>query len=99
MADAKTWAQRVRAWRASGETASVFSTRGGFAPSTLRWWASRLGRREAGFVRVVRAPEVPAAVRDGIELEVGGVRVRVRAGFDRAALTEVLEVLRAGTAS
>ena len=95
MADAKTWAKRVAAWRVSGETAAEFSSRGGFAPSTLRWWKSRLGRRERGFVRVVTAPEPPTAGRDAIEIEVGDVRVLVRAGFDRTALTEVLDLLRA----
>ena len=100
MADAKTWAKRVAAWRASGVTASAFSARAGFAPSTLRWWASRLGRREGGFVRIVTATEVPKAAVDGaIELEVAGVRVLVRAGFDRTALAEVLDVLRARSPS
>ena len=100
MADAKTWAKRVAAWRASGETAAVFSSRDGYAPSTLRWWASRLGRREPAFVRVVTGPEAPASARDGaIELEVGGVRVLVRAGFDRTALADVLELLRCLRAS
>ncbi len=99
MADAKTWAKRVAAWRASGETAAEFSSRGGFAPSTLRWWRSRLGRRDAGFVRVVTAPKQPATVPDAIELDVGGVRVLVRAGFDRIALTDVLDVLRSWSPS
>ena len=93
MADVRTWVPLVAAWRASGETAAAFSSGRGFAPSTLRWWASRLGRREAGFVRVVATPEPPRP--SAIELDVGGIRVLVRAGFDRTALTEVLEVLGA----
>lgn len=99
MADAKTWAKRVAAWRASGETAAEFSSRGGFAPSTLRWWKSRLGRREPGFVRVITAPAAAAGRPGAVELDVGGVRVLVRAGFDRIALTEVLEVLRSRSPS
>lgn len=101
MADSKTWAKRVAAWRASGETAAVFSSRDGYAPSTLRWWASRLGRREAAFVRVVTTPAPPPAAHGdrAIELEVAGVRLLVRAGFDRSALADVLEVLRRPRAS
>lgn len=99
MADAETWAKRVAAWRASGKTAAAFSSRDGYAPSTLRWWASRLGRREAAFVRVVTTPEPAAEGVGAIEIEVRGVRVLVRAGFDRAALADVLEVIRSRSPS
>jgi hypothetical protein len=98
MADAKTWARRVADWRASGETASTFAAGRGFAPSTLRWWASRLGRSEGAFVRVVRAAAAPAPER-AIEIELAGVRVRVTSGFDRGALADVLAVLREAHAS
>ena len=95
MASAQTWAKRVAAWRVSGEAADTFSAGRGFSPSTLRWWASRLGRDARGLVRVV-TPSAPKVVpRDAtIDLEVGGVRVVVRAGFDRALLRDVLDVLR-----
>ncbi len=97
MADLATWAKRVAAWRSSGQTAAVFSARRGFAPSTLRWWASRLGRQQAGFVRVVTTANAATAERDGpIQIEVGGVRVIVRRDFDRTALATVLDVLRGG---
>src|SRR4051812_33759852 len=42
----ETWAKRVDAWRASGETADVFAHGKGYEGSTLRWWSSRLGRAE-----------------------------------------------------
>lgn len=92
MASAETWAKRVAAWRASGETADTFAAGRGFAGSTLRWWASQLGRRAPAIVRVVPAVEV--ARDSSIEIEVGGVRVVVRRGFDRTLLVELLEVLR-----
>ena len=98
MATSETWAKRVAAWRASGKPTDEYATGRGFAGSTLRWWASRLGRRQAAFVRVVSARE-PGTRDGGVELEVGGVRVLVRAGFDRATLAEVLELLRAGGSS
>ena len=98
MADAKTWAKRVAAWRASGQTATEFASRGGFQGRTLRWWAWRLRDRGSNFVRVVRALE-PAARESAIELELGGVRVLVRAGFDRGALGEVLAIVRGSAPS
>lgn len=97
MADAKAWAKRVAEWRASGRKAEEFAAGRGFTASTLRWWASRLGRRDAAFVRVERSAERPAARAGVIELEVGAVRVVVREGFDRSLLIAVLGVLRAST--
>lgn len=97
MADAKTWAKRVAQWRASGESAGAFAAGRGFAPATLRWWASRLSR-EVGLVRVVTSvPAVAAGSREtAIEIEVAGARVCVTAGFDRTALADVLAVLLEG---
>ena len=40
------WRERVGAWRTSGETAEVFAEKGGFEPTTLRYWASRLKLRK-----------------------------------------------------
>jgi hypothetical protein len=89
MANASTWAKRVSAWRSSGQTADAFASGRGFAGGTLRWWASRLARRPPALVRVVAAPS------PSVELEVGGVSVRVRPGFDGALLSQVLDVLAA----
>jgi hypothetical protein len=97
MADAKTWAKRVADWRASGESAGAFAAGRGFAPSTLRWWASRLARDgRAGLVRVVTAaPPVAGRSREtAIEIELAGARVLVTPSFDRAALADVVAVLR-----
>jgi hypothetical protein len=101
MADAKTWAKRVAEWRASGESAGTFAAGRGFAPSTLRWWASRLARDGGGLVRVVTAaPTVAARSREtAIEIEIAGARVLVTAGFDRAALADVVAVLREARAT
>lgn len=95
MADAATWARRVEEWRASGESAPTYARGRGFAPSTLRWWASRLGRRETGFVRVVTAPSDRA---EPIAIEIGDARIVVPGHFDRAALAAIVDVLRAGGA-
>ena len=59
------WRKRVERWRASGETAEVFSGREGFAPSTLRWWSSKLARAKSpapmGMVQLIRVPAAAVA--------------------------------------
>ncbi|WP_420877282.1 IS66 family insertion sequence element accessory protein TnpA [Sorangium cellulosum] len=40
------WADRVRAWRESGESDEEFARSRGFAASTLRGWLSLLSRTE-----------------------------------------------------
>ena len=95
------WAERVAAWRASGETAPAFCEGKEYAPSTLRFWASRLGslqRREATpdirIARVTRstAPAV-AEVDSPVVVELGRARVGVRRGFDPDVLRAVIELL------
>lgn len=95
MADAKTWAKRVAAWRASGLSAPEYTRRSRLSASTLRYWAWKLGREQEGFVRVRTAPPAPEApTRDALVLEVGGLRVVVSRDFDREALGQLLDVLR-----
>lgn len=97
------WSGRVRAWKASDKTAQAFAEGQGFEASTLRYWASRLRRlpppppspaprTSVRLARVVRT-ESPGPRSDAIVVEVGLARVSVRAGFDRATLIAVLEVL------
>lgn len=104
MSDRALWVRRVAAWRASGEPATTFSAGQGFTPTALRYWAGRLAREDGcggteppvRLARVVRVADALSA-RDGaadsaIVIERGSVRVRVVAGFDRAALRTVLEI-------
>lgn len=97
MADRETWAKRVASWRASGLTAAEYSAGRGFAPSTLRFWASRLGRERRQVVRVVRAEPAPIAVQAApvteLELSVGGTRVQMRFALSREQVASVLHVL------
>ncbi len=87
------WAERVRAWRASGQEASAFAAGKGYAASTLRWWSSRLGREElVRIVPVIARASSPEA-RGEVVVEVGGARVRVTSGFDGALLAEVVRAL------
>ncbi len=106
MTDRKTWEQRVAAWRASGQSAQKFAEGRDYTVHMLRYWAGRLKEEEAEpsirLARVVRAPrEVPQPLEaarpptgTALVLEVGGARVQVPAGFERATLRAVLEVLR-----
>jgi hypothetical protein len=103
------WVERVAAWRASGERAETSSRRGGYAASTLRWWASRLKREMAApavaapaeiqLARVLRRPTPP--VEPGghaivLEIVDAGVRIAIEPGADPATLAMVLDVVRGG---
>jgi len=104
---AATWARRVREWKASGETAAKFSEASGFSEVGLRNWSYRLKRAKAPppletvrMVRVERAlggeKTAPRAdEHDAVVLmvEIGGARVAVTPGFDRATLATIVDVL------
>lgn len=92
----KIWAARVEAWRASGQTAPEFASGKGFAPSTLRFWSSKLKRQRAEiapaivFARVERTEPVrrPAVVF------LGDGRIDVFADTDEEALGKAVRALR-----
>ncbi len=95
------WAARVAEWRASGKTVEEFADGESYAPSTLRWWSSRLRRRvkspravSVAMVKVVRASE-RAREREPIFIEVGTARIEIREGFDATLLREVVAALGA----
>jgi hypothetical protein len=102
------WRKRVAEWRASGETAEVYSTRHRLTTSILRYWSSRFrreGEAAAPVVRLaqlVRAPPAPReeVPRGAVVIELLDVRARItiEPGTDRQTLTTVLELLdrRAG---
>jgi hypothetical protein len=96
------WSERVREWKASGQTAKVFADGRGFKPSTLVYWASclRRGRVETADaqkpqrrVRMARVVRAASPRDDSIVVAVGGARVAVRAGFDEALLRQVVRAL------
>jgi hypothetical protein len=80
------WAWRLRQTR--GESAPAVDAKGSTSVSSPK---------EVRIARVLRAPAPAAAEAETpIMLEVGGVRVGVRRGFDREALREILDVLGGG---
>ena len=96
------WADRVAAWRASGDTAPAFCKGKDFTPSGLRYWASRLRKDrlsapkrepEVRLARVVREAASAEPVETPILIELGAVRLGIRRGFDPATLRAVLDVL------
>ena len=93
---AKEWAERVRAWRESGQPAAAFAAGKGFSDKTLRWWSTELERRSRrqatpiSVARVVRTPRESTPLM----VTVGAVRVEVRSGFDAALLRELVDALR-----
>lgn len=108
MTTAEIWAERVAAWKRSGQTASEFCAKRDFKPATLTWWSSRLKTTVLGpppkskpatpSVRIARV--VPAHVLETratsapIVVEAGGARVLVPTGADGPTLATVLTVLR-----
>jgi hypothetical protein len=87
------WADRVRRWRASGQSAAAFAALEGVKPTTLQWWSSQLKSALAphGFIEVVQ----PAAPANGV-IEVilaDDLRIRVSGQFDPAVLRRVVAAL------
>ena len=103
------WAERVSGWRESGLTSEKFCEGREFSANGLRHWAYKLGKTkrrrrepEVRIARVVRAPAPakttasrPGPVDTSVVVEFGEARVVVRAGFDRATLAALLDVIAA----
>jgi transposase len=93
------WAERIREWRSSGQSAEKYAEGREFKGSTLRYWSSMIKRVEPREVgppgrRVRMAQVVRRAPADTtIEVAVGAARVVVRAGFDHALLRQVIAAL------
>jgi hypothetical protein len=96
------WSERVREWKASGQTSKAFAEGRDFKASTLVYWASCLKRGRIGAARpqkrqppVRMARVVPRSTRtdDAIVVAVGAARVSVRPGFDGALLRQVVQAL------
>lgn len=111
MENAKTWAERVEEWRASGLSAEEYCRGRGLSAGTLYRWSSRLRRsgeaaRGPGeavrLARVVRTParqQVARAHSGGspaaVVVEVEGARVVVAPGVEAGTVEVVLKALRA----
>ena len=93
------WAERLRAWRASGQSAPEFVQGKDYTVSSLRYWTQRLAKRKAvQFVQVVPAGTAPHPEDKPAELvlEVGRIAIRVARGFDPTLLKAVVQALSEG---
>jgi|WetSurMetagenome_2_1015567.scaffolds.fasta_scaffold191631_3 hypothetical protein len=93
------WRGIVAEFEKSGQTAREFCAGRGIAESAFGYWRRRESRTQAlRFVPVVRVgqAQTPGAHGGGVVLEVGGSRIRVESGFDRALLLDVVRTLEGG---
>lgn len=95
------WRRRVEAWVESGLGCKEYAARSGVKATTLAWWKWKLGvdgsgEAPAAFVELTPGEfglNAGSAADAGVELDVGGVVVRVRLGFDPVTLEQVVGVL------
>ncbi|HYO70327.1 MAG TPA: transposase [Archangium sp.] len=96
-------AEVVRASEEEGGTQSAFMRKYGLPRERLRFWTRRRDRKEGArtamaFVPVEVAPagrsEVVREQGEAMQVEVGGVRVRVEAGASQALVERVLRAVK-----
>lgn len=101
------WQDVVRRWREGGQSVRAFCRAEGLRESAFYFWRRELAcrghraRRQPGsaspgpaFLPVKLVRDNPAEAAQGIEIVLTHGRVvRVRAGFDRQALADVLAML------
>jgi hypothetical protein len=109
MTKSEAWRERVAAWRASGKSAAEFCSGQEFTAKSLQWWAWHFGAKKPKkraatssklkFARVIAKPDVVRSRSDAsVVVLVGGARLEIGSGADRALVSMVLESLRAPSA-
>jgi len=108
MTKSEAWRERVAAWRASGKSAAEFCSGQEFTAKSLQWWAWHFGAKKPkkqpatsklGFARVIAKPDVVKSRSEAsVIVLVGGARIEIGSGADRAMVSMVLESLRAPSA-
>ncbi len=96
------WEAVVRRWREDGQSVRAFCRAEGLRESAFYFWRRKLARRAPPAFLPVQVV-APARGRWGVAEATGGVEivlapgrtVRVRPGFDRQTLADVLAVLEA----
>lgn len=96
------WEAVVRRWREGGQSVAAFCRAEGLRASAFYGWRRKLARRATPAflpVEVVAPPRERLSVAEatgGVEIVLApGRTVRVRPGFDRQTLVDVLAVLEA----
>ena len=107
MATQVEWAQRLKQWEKSGQSAAEFGAREGIDAKRLKWWRWKLRSqpREPRLpapvrflpVHVVESPVPRGAPPAFIEVVLANGRVvRIAPGFDADTLGRVLAIAEAG---
>lgn len=96
------------AWRASGKSATEFCTGQEFTAKSLQWWAWHFGAKKRKkrattskprFARVIAKRDIVTSRSEAsVVVLVGGARIEIGSGADRAVVSMVLESLRAPSA-
>ena len=105
------WLERIRLWKASGQTAEEFAVGQPFKASTLKWRAAELRRAAEGDERYGKGHAVKGSIRlarvvsracttaptqgGGVVVEMSGARISLSRGFDAELLTDVVRALGA----
>lgn len=91
------WQDRVREWEASGKNARVWCQENKIPVTTLSGWKSRLKKSNAnsstaksGFIEL--KDQVPSD--PGITLEYNGIKIHLKANFDKVVLKQCFDCLR-----
>jgi hypothetical protein len=88
------WADEVRRWRSSGQTAREFAAERGLNINTLRQWSSKLKQAEATKPAFIDVTELVTPPKAGVfEVVVGTAVIRVPVDFDPAHLRAVVAAL------
>jgi hypothetical protein len=91
---AAVWAERVHAWRESGQHAAEFAAGKDFTERTLKWWAGELARRARPKPGVKMARVVAVAKEaEALAIAAGGATIVLRRGFDAELLRQVVVAL------
>jgi hypothetical protein len=99
----RVWRRLLRQWRRSGLSVRAFCAQHQLTPANFYAWRRTIARRDAAvpFVPVRVVPDPPAATAadgpgSGLELVVGGHRVRIGPGFDAPTWQRLLALLEEG---
>ncbi|NLD46787.1 MAG: hypothetical protein GX660_06255 [Clostridiaceae bacterium] len=85
---------QVEAFRSSGQTASEWCTENDISIATLRYWITKLNRKnkqeQQGFIAFSSADSEPST----IVVRIGNYEIEVKAGFDTTTFRETVLILK-----
>lgn len=89
------WKKHILEWRASGKSCKAWCKENKIPATTLYGWKNRFNKvNKAASTKSEFIELKEPSVSEGIILEVGAVKIHLKAGFDQAALKQCLSCLR-----